>query len=421
MAINDDKWKLLFERHDIIKEVAIKGHFDITATQIRTVREPRLMCKMDFRQAVAKPFKDNGLSILAIKNGIYRIAKTSPFFDIDLSLIGKIKVTDLHLPPFIETLHYQNITGESQALDAAVASGMLSSLLKEDSFLTVRGRRYSTNIDIKIPRNDKTGSQNYPVSSVQIEVDGGYEGKSKLALIEAKMGTADNMNMRQLIYPHAHFEKLTKKEVKTYLMFYETGSLFTFIPMIFEKGSPSLDYQNSVRYRLVETARRTVVKKKKTITLPYPGHDAPFPQADDFEKVLFGFFKVADTPLTEAEVFSELPITPRQYNYYFNAMRWLGLVEKSGQGKPMYLTSLGETLLEMDESFRLGTLLEIIQKHEIVQHIIKKPKAPLPENLKVKYGLMGKSMYPRRKSTIESWLGYLNSKLNSDSTNPRLI
>ena len=421
MAINDDKWKLLFERHNIVDVVAANGHFDITAIQIKTVREPRLMCKMDFKQSVAKPFKDNNLSILAIKNGIYRIAKTSPFFDIDLDLVGKIKVTDFYLPSFIETLHFQNITGESQALDAAVASGMLSSLLKEDSFLTVRGRRYSTDIKIKIPRNDKNGFQNYPISSVQIEVDGGYEGKSKLALIEAKMGTADNMNMRQLIYPHAHFEKLTKKNVATYLMFYETGSLFTFIPMIFEKGIPSLDYKKSVRYRLIETVKRAVKTKKKTITLPNPGHDAPFPQADDFEKVLFGFFKVADAPLTEAEVFSELPITPRQYNYYFNAMRWLGLVEKSGQGKPMYLTSLGETLLEMDESFRLITLLKIIQKHEVVQHIIKTPNAPLPENLKFKYGLMGKSMYPRRKSTIESWLGYLSSKLNGQSANPRLI
>ena len=73
MAINDDKWKILLDRHNIVEVVAEKGHFDITANQIKPEREPRLMCKMDFKQSVAKPFQENGLSILAIKNGIYRL------------------------------------------------------------------------------------------------------------------------------------------------------------------------------------------------------------------------------------------------------------------------------------------------------------------------------------------------------------
>lgn len=417
MAINDDKWAILFKRHDIVNAVAANGYFDITADQIKTVREPRLMCKMDFKQSVAKPFSDNNLSILAIKNGLYRIARTSPFFVLDLQKIGQIKVLDFRLPSFIETLHFKNITGESQALDAAVASGMLSNLLGEDSYLTVRGRRYSTDIEVKIPRNDKAELQTYPVSSVQIEVDGGYEGKSKLALIEAKMGIADNMNMRQLIYPHVHFMKLTKKTVQTYLMFYETGSIFTFIPMLFENYVPELEYSAAVRYRLIEAAKTVKKQKPKKIELPHPGHGAPFPQADDFEKVLFGYFKVADTSLTEAEVFSELPITPRQYNYYFNAMKWLGLVEKDGRGKPVFLTLLGEKILKFDEITRLKALLDITQKNEVVQHIIHSPNSPLPETLKIKHGLQGSSMYPRRKKTIESWLQYLNSKIAEQSDN----
>ncbi len=104
MAINDIKWQILFERHRIVEAVNTHGYFDITADQIKTVREPRLMCKMDFKQSVAKPFKDNGLSILAIRNGLYRIAKTSPFFEIDLDEVGQIPIIDFQLPAFIETV-----------------------------------------------------------------------------------------------------------------------------------------------------------------------------------------------------------------------------------------------------------------------------------------------------------------------------
>jgi len=416
MAINDDKWAILFERHNIIEKVIEDGHFDITAPQIKEVREPRLMCKMDFKQSVAKPFKDNGLSILAIKNGVYRIAKTTPFFEINLERVGEIPITNFQLPDFIKTLHFENITSESQALDAAVASGMLKALLKEDSFLTVRGRRYTSEMEIKIKRNDSDLLQSYPIASVQIEVDGGYESDNKLALIEAKMGTADNMNMRQLIYPHIYFTNKVDKDVKTYLMFYETGSLFTFIPMFVNNDVPSLAYASAVRYRLIETARpiRRITTPK--VTLQSPASDTPFPQADDFEKVLFGYFKVAEREGTEEEIFSSLPLVPRQYSYYFNAMKWLGLAQKDGRGKPIHLTPLGEYLLDVNEHDRLQTLLDIMELNPVVKHIQQNPRAPLPANLKKKYGLQGRTMYPRRRSTITAWLAYLRAKLNQSNT-----
>lgn len=413
MAINDDKWKILFDRHNIVNTVAAEGYFDITATQIKTVREPRLMCKMDFKQSVAKPFRDHGLSILAIKNGIYRIAKTTPFFDIDLNAIEKIKPIEFSLPHFIETLDHENITSESQALDAAVASGMVDELLGETNFLTVRGRRYSNTINIDIKENDSNRIQNYPISSVQIEVDGGYEGPTVLALIEAKMGTADNMNMRQLIYPHVNFESITTKNVKTFVMFYETGSLFTFIPMTYENGIASLSYNETKKYKLIKAAIKKTANKISSISLPTPGHNAPFPQGDDFEKVLFGFFKVSKGEYTEEEIFSSLPLVPRQYNYYFNAMKWLGLVDKVKRGAPVTLTEFGEKLLTLSEVERLKAIQTVLKKNAVVQHIIATPSAPLSDELKAENGLQGSSMYPRRKSTIIAWLKFFDEKLNN--------
>jgi len=415
MAINDDKWEILFKRHNIVAIVAANGYFDITAEQIKTVREPRLMCKMDFKQSVAQPFKKHNLSILAIKNGLYRIAKTSPFFDIDIGHIGKIEIIDFQLPKFIETLHFENITSESQALDAAVASGMINKLLGEESFLTVRGRRYTSKMDIKIQRQDSEELQVYPISSVQIEVDGGYEGNSSLALIEAKMGTADNMNMRQLVYPHIHFANHTKKEVKTFVMFYETGSIFTFIPMVFQNHIPSLDYKKSVRFRLIETNSPKTNLSTSEFTLPATGNGAPFPQADDFSKVLFGLLKLSEIqPAPKAELFGNFPLDPRQYDYYFNALKWLGLADQNGRGGDCYLTSAGNSLVEMNEKQRISLIRQTMLSDTVFSKALKNHQyAPTSKELSDR-NMSAKTYSNRRRNTVLSWL-------NETDKNPRLV
>jgi len=401
MAINDTKWELLFERFDIVSHIIKNGHFDITATQIKEVREPRLMCKMDFRQSVPKPFRDHGLSILAIQNGLYRIAKTSPFFDIDTAHIGSIPTIDFQLPPFITTLNHENITGESQALDAAFASGMLDSLLGEESYLTIRGRRYCSEMTVSIPDLDDGPPQDYPVVSVQIEVDGGYEGKNVLALIEAKMGTADNMNMRQLIYPHVHFETTTAKTVRTFVMFYEAGSIFTFIPMIYSDGTPNLDYQNATRYRLVGHTQ-PLPQTEPQITLPSINYDAPSPQADDFSKILFSISKLSEIqPATPEELFQTYPIVPRQYAYYSAAIRWLGLADKTGNKHS--LTDFGESLLKMSERRRIETLRKQMLQDSIFSKLLTNPNYEASVEERNQWGV-NLTTYRRRRTTALSWL-----------------
>ena len=408
MAINDDKWEVLFNRYKIPEIVEANGFFDITAAQIKEVREPRLMCKMDFRQSVPKPFKEHGLSILAIQNGLYRIARTSPFFDIDTDEIGTIPTTDFHLPSFIKTLDHENITGESQALDAAFASGMLNALLGEKSYLTVRGRRYCTEMTVSIPDLEDGPPHDYPVASVQIEVDGGYEGANVLALIEAKMGTADNMNMRQLIYPHVHFETTIKKPVQTFVMFYEAGSIFTFIPMNYSDGTPTLEYQNATRFKLIGKSQ-TNLKASAAIALPAINYDAPSPQADDFSKILFSIRKLADIqPATPEEVFQSYPIVPRQYAYYSAAVRWLGLATKVGNKHS--LTEFGETLLKVPERQRIKALRDQMLQDTVFAALENDPNYTANADERKRWGV-NMTTYNRRKSTALAWLKTTNALL----------
>jgi len=401
MAINDDKWKILFQRHDIVAQVDKYGHFDISAQLIKEVREPRLMCKMDFREKVPKPFRDHGLSILAIQNGLYRIAKTSPFFDIDTKQIGAITTVDFELPHFITTLDHENITGESQALDAAFASGMLNALLGEESYLTVRGRRYCTEMTVSIPNVADGAPHDYPVASVQIEVDGGYEGANVLALIEAKMGTADNMNMRQLIYPHVHFETTTEKRIRTFVMFYEAGSIFIFIPMLYADGKPNLDYLNATRYHLIGSTHAPA-QAVPQITLPSINYDAPSPQADDFSKILFSISKLAEIqPATPEELFQTYPIVPRQYAYYSAAIRWLGVAEKVGNRHS--LTDFGEALLSMPEKQRIKILRQQMLQDSVFSKLVTNPNYEADNDERDRWGV-NLTTYRRRRSTALAWL-----------------
>jgi len=405
MAINDDKWKILFGRYDIISVVNREGFFDITADQIREVREPRLMCKMDFKQSVAKPFKDSGLSILAIQNGVYRIAKISPFFEIDIDLVNNIDPMDFKLPEYLETLNFENITGESQALDAAVASGMLRHLLEEETFLTVRGRRYSTSMNIEIAEATTNRIITYPVKSVQIEVDGGYEGRSQLVLIEAKMGTADNMNMRQLIYPHVHFQTLTEKTVKTFVMFYETGSVFTFIPMTYEGGTPRLAYDDASKYRLVSSIEKTTIDPVINNRLPKIDYEAPFPQADDFSKIIYGLLKLSEIqPASKQELFGNFPIHPRQYDYYYNAIRWLGLAERDPATGDCVLTNGGEYLVSITEEKRLAGLRSVMLSDELFAMIDAGATSTATKEQLAKRKMSLKTFQGRRIKTVQSWL-----------------
>jgi len=405
MPINDDKWETLFERHSIISAVERDGYFDITADEIKTVREPRLMCKMDFKQSVAKPFIDSGLSILAIQNGVYRIAKTSPFFEIDVDLINSVDPIDFELPEYLETLHFENITGESQALDAAVASGMLRHLLEEETFLTVRGRRYSTTMSIDITETNSDRILTYPVKSVQIEVDGGYEGREVLALIEAKIGTADNMNMRQLVYPHVHFQTLTDKTVKTFVMFYETGSIFTFIPMTYENGIPCLVYRDASKYRLVASAVVPVGVRVIKSRLPQVNYEAPFPQADDFNKIIYGLLKLSEIqPASKQELFGNFPIHPRQYDYYYNAMRWLGLAERDPTTGDCILTEGGEYLVSISEDKRLAGLRAAMLSDEIFAMVEAGDSSMPTEEHLAKRKMSLRTFQGRRVKTVQSWL-----------------
>ncbi len=403
-AINrDDAWSQIFEEYPILNAVDSIGYYDIKADDIKLYKEPRLMCKVDFREGTPSIMKSHGLSILAINNGLYRIARNSPFLDIEENISAKVKEVS---PPDLITLDHENPSSESAALDIAYATGILDDVFGEESRLTIRGRK-RCDLDFNI------GSTHYPVRGVQVEVDGGYEGGSGIYLIEAKIGSASNINIRQLLYPHRFWENFskTRKSVSSYIFFYQEG-VYRFMPFEANGDVYSIDQRSQKLYRLRGTLPSVDIKAIK----PRRGdvnESAPFPQADKLDKVIDVVIKIAGVESTSKEDISLMfDIVPRQIDYYCNAALWLGLINYNGQSQSYQATDLGMTIARQSYANQVAEIAKIALTNEVFNFVLHNPKLAVPASIRNQSGLSSESTYGRRLMTVKSWLSHFERVLS---------
>lgn len=414
----DKVWIRIFKHFGILHEVNNNSYFDITAEELKQFAEPRLLCKIDYRNKLPTPFKTNDLSILAIQNGLYRIAKTDPFFSINLGKIGKLPILVKELPNFITTIDVLNISGESQALDAACASGILADFQGEKSVLTIRGRRRSGKFSFKL--SSDVLEVEYPIDSVQIEVDGGYEGNTSVLLIEAKNTVSKSMNIRQILYPQVHFENQYKKQILSAILFYDRKTrVFNFIPLSFNGTIITPNYTKTKRYKLRPPVTKKIIQtppllfsKGKILT----DNNIPFPQANDFSKVLHALEKlVSETPISKDELLSDLDVAVvgRQFNYYTDALKWMKLVE--GDNSSLTPTKIAIEISQLPELDKFNALESIIFSDPLANEMLEKEPSNFSVELLKSYGISGTTP-ARRQSTIKRWKKFFDEYRNSLET-----
>jgi hypothetical protein len=137
-----------------------------------------------------------------------------------------------------------------QHLDYAYAASLIRTFMNDDTLvLTIRGRKYTPEFEFFV------GKQKIKVSSVQTEVDAGYEGKNQIVLVEAKNFGATNVIIRQLYYPFRQWQEHTKKKVITLFFDKERGEDVYSIWQ-FEFGDPknynSIKLAKSGKFRIKE-------------------------------------------------------------------------------------------------------------------------------------------------------------------------
>jgi hypothetical protein len=140
---------------------------------------------------------------------------------------------------------------EMQHLDYAYAASLIRTFIDDPSLvLTIRGRKYTSEFEFFV------GKQLIKVSSVQTEVDAGYEGKNQVVLIEAKNFNATNVIIRQLYYPFRQWQEKTNKKVVT-LFFDKNHGENVYSIWQFEFG----DSKNYNSIKLVKSGKFRIVEK----------------------------------------------------------------------------------------------------------------------------------------------------------------
>lgn len=179
-------WEDIFADKSIIKEIEKCGFYIISANEIKKYKEPRLMAKFDFSKQLPKIFKDNHLGILPIKNGEYIIGRFNLFQNISKTKYEEIKPLNKELPNFIQTIDPDNIYSESNALNVALLSGMIDEVVGEKVLETIQGKMRAFPFEFKIQGKEGTITE-IKAEKPAMEIDGGYEGINRVALIEAKI------------------------------------------------------------------------------------------------------------------------------------------------------------------------------------------------------------------------------------------
>ena len=419
---NDKAWEKLFHKYAIETQIEKNGYFEISSVMINEFREARLMTKFDYTSNLPQLFEKNNLSILPITRGSYIISDFNTYETIPKPATDIVKV---NFPEYICSIDYENITSESTAINCAYVSGILNDFLKEERLMpTINGRMSSGEFNFNITKkNNITASLR--VSNSQIEIDGGYEGINSLSLIEAKNSISDDFLIRQLYYPYRLWNNKigNHKSIRPIFMTYSNG-IFTLNEYVFE------DPQNYNSLVLVQQKNYSIEPEDivfddihniyNNVKLNPEPIGIPFPQANSFKRVInICELLFHEEKLTTDDITYKYDFDSRQTNYYTDACRYLGLVDKVREDGTVkyFLTTKGKKLFGLNikkrnleyvklilsqKTFYLtfGSYLNNLEtpnKDEIVAHMLK-------ANL---YNINSLSTFERRASTISGWINWI--------------
>lgn len=417
---NDDAWQRVCAETNLLEEIKSKGYFFLSSKTLTQIREARLMVKFDFKEQRPSLFREHRLNILPLKRGNYVI-----FPDPKNTCYHTFKTEGYETheaKPYwpmvnltqLDTLTKELCTTESDALELAALSSLLSTFCRTDNLrLTTRGRRGSSAFEIQLP---VCGTQ-IEVASSQIEVDGIYESADTVALVEAKMYFHKDFHKRQLFYPYKWLKEKTKKRIVPVLLCY-SGGVYQLTE--FEIGD-QLEKFRFIRqeYFVIQSEQQiqphnleVFARHKPT---PKEDSDTPFPQADDMDKVI-DIVRLAQRGINGKDKLVELlGFVERQADYYTAAARYLGFTDKDGN-----LTAIGVDL--MKRRFRLDRTELIVARmldrpalRQAIKLLIERGYDPnkislgeLEQMIKdARPDEYSNDTYERRARTVRNWLGWL--------------
>lgn len=417
MGVNDTAWQILFDKYDILGNIERNGQFIISSNQIKEFREPRLMTKFDHKINLPTIFADNRLAILPISRGDYVISSFSAYKEFEPPVNDVQRVS---IPAHIQSLMPQFLVSEAIALNCANACGILSDFLEDEALVpTVSGRMSSGNFGFDIETD--SGVKRIDVANSQIEIDAAYEGINCLSLFEAKRDLSDDFLVRQLYYPFRVWKERVTKPVKPVFLVFSNG-MFNLYQYEFD------DPQNYNSLKLVKQKNYVIATEislsdieNLLITVPFVAEPKiSFPQADRMSRIVNLIELLNEKPMTKQDITSKYAFDERQTNYYTDAGRYLGLIEKGHDenGNILFqLSTRGRHILGLEYKERQLAIVTQILAHKVFNETLKLhlQYGEMPDKQTIirimkeanLYNIEADSTYLRRSSTVVGWINWI--------------
>lgn len=418
MGLNDKAWEDLFEKYQILSEIKSKGEFIISANKIKEFREPRLMTKFDHKIHLPKIFAEHKLSILPISRGNYIISSFSAYKELEEP--NTKDAQRVSIPEHLQSLIPQFIMSEAIALNCANACDILSDFLDDDELIpTVSGRMSSGTFEFEI--DTASGTKSVAVNNSQIEIDAAYEGVDYLYLFEAKNDISDDFIIRQLYYPFRAWSDRIQKPVKSIFMVFSNG-VFNLYQYQFEnpKNYNSIRLVKQKSYVISTEIRLDDIENLLTTTPLLPEPKISFPQADRMTRIMSLIELLSEKPLSKQCITSKYAFDERQTNYYTDAGRYLGLIDKyhiSSGGIFFQLSALGRRIISLEYKEKQLAIVSQILKHNVFHETLKlhltngamPDKDTIVQIMKKSnlYHVKSDSTYKRRSSTVIGWVNWI--------------
>ncbi|MFW6016542.1 MAG: type II restriction enzyme [bacterium] len=364
----DKLWVEIFKDYKIMDKLERYGFFEITSSEIKKYREPRLMTKFDHKNSLPDIFFYNKLSILPNTRGSYIISHFNAYQKLKTKPNNKPK--KISMPYWIETIDYDSLYSEASVINCAYVTGIFNEIMQEKViFPTVSGRMSTSVFDFNIDNVKTNKKYNFYVKNSQCEIDGGYEGLNKLMLLEAKNTLSDDFLIRQLYFPYRLWHQKIKgvKPITPVFLVYSAEVFHFFVynfEDVYDYNSLQLLYYDS--FTIEDEIIRVIDIEEllDEVSIVKEPTNVPFPQADTFERVLdlLGALYEEDQ-LSSEDISLRYDFTDRQADYYTNACKYLGLADK--QNGAAWLTKKGKKILSMKKRERLLSITKCILNHEV--------------------------------------------------------
>lgn len=420
-SARDIAWGRIFEELELFAKIELDGYVDVDAKTLKNYFEPRLLAKIDHERNLPEVFRASGIRILPLSMETYRLGLFEIFHPISDALEVGVTGQYRQIPSFVKSFDPASITSEQTAIFAAVISGVLVDFLGEDALQVNSGRMRTGEFKFEILQRGGD-FLNVPVRNAQIEIDAGFETRNSFVIVEAKNHTAVDFNIRQLYYPFRTWTQRIEKPVRSIFLTYDNKEM-----RIHEYDFESTNNFSSIVPR--KSGTYTFSKSKISIadlvglaqdTPKVSRFHAPFPQADNFNRVIDLVEILIDKPRELAELTSIYGFVGRQSNYYSDAARYLGLVEKrtgANGRKYLYATPLAVSISKLEFRDRFLEYAKLLVSVDAISTTFIRAATsnsqPTVSEVREIFNVSPDSQYlsgstvERRALTIKSWANWL--------------